>query len=410
MTSIKLKFRPSAVGCEGTLFYQVIHDRSIRQLRSGFRLPAAAWDNARSTIVPAASATTPSVPAASIPAQQQRLAAIRMQVAEELRKLRRIVAALESSGRRYTAGEVFDRYRRTASEGFFAFAERTARRLKAVGRVRTGETYTAAINSFRRFCGGGEIAPEELDADLMTAYESRLLAEGLCPNTTSFYMRNLRALYNRAAEEGLTPQRHPFRHVYTGIEKTEKRAVPLPVIRNIRQLALEPRTPLALARDLFLFSFYTRGMAFVDMAYLKKRDLRDGVLTYRRKKTGQRIAVKWEACMQEIVARYADAASPYLLPIIRRGGDERRQYLNAGHLVNGKLKQLGERLGLHAPLTMYVARHAWASIAKSRNIPVSVISEGLGHDSETTTRIYLASLSTANVDRANRIVLDALRI
>ena len=88
--------------------------------------------------------------------------------------------------------------------------------------------------------------------------------------------------------------------------------------------------------------------------------------------------------------------------------DDRRQYKNAAHLVNDKLKKLGRELGLDIPLTTYVARHGWASIAKSRNIPLSIISEAMGHDSEKTTRIYLASLDTSAVDKANSQILKAL--
>lgn len=163
------------------------------------------------------------------------------------------------------------------------------------------------------------------------------------------------------------------------------------------------------ARDLFMFSFYTRGMSFVDMAYLKKKDLQNGVLAYRRQKTGQQLFIKWEKPMQEIVAKYDTTGTPYLLPIIRNmEKDARKQYKNAAHLVNAKLKKLGEQLGLGIPLTTYVARHAWASIAKSKNIPVSTISEAMGHDSETTTRIYLASLDTSVVDKANSLILKSL--
>lgn len=56
----------------------------------------------------------------------------------------------------------------------------------------------------------------------------------------------------------------------------------------------------------------------------------------------------------------------------------------------------------------YISRHAWASIAKSKNIPVSTISEAMGHDSETTTHIYLASLDTSVVDKANSLILKSL--
>ena len=144
------------------------------------------------------------------------------------------------------------------------------------------------------------------------------------------------------------------------------------------------------------------------MAYLKKKDLSHGILTYRRRKTGQRLSVKWEKCMAEIVNKYNDDTSEYLLPIIKRACDERRQYINALHLVNYRLKLLSEEIGLNRPLTMYVARHSWASAAKSKNIPISVISEGMGHDNEATTQIYLASLETSVVDKANKKIIGLL--
>lgn len=89
-------------------------------------------------------------------------------------------------------------------------------------------------------------------------------------NTISFYMRNLRAVYNRAVEKGLTTQQYPFRHVYTGVDKTVKRAIPIKAIKALKDLDLATNLTLDFARDMFMFSFYTRGMSFVDMAYLKR--------------------------------------------------------------------------------------------------------------------------------------------
>ena len=243
----------------------------------------------------------------------------------------------------------------------------------------------------------------------MTAYETYLKSIDICPNSISFYMRNLRAIYNRAVDKELTVQRHPFKHVYTGIDKTIKRAVPLNVIRQIRDLDLSLYPVMDYARDIFMFSFYTRGMSFVDMAFLKKKDLQNGILSYRRHKTHQQLFIKWEKPMQELIDKYDTTVSPYLLPIIKcNGKDERRQYKNEAHRINNNLKKIGKRLGLGIPLTTYVARHGWASIAKSKNIPIATISEAMGHDSETTTRIYLASLDTSVVDKANSLILKSL--
>ena len=281
--------------------------------------------------------------------------------------------------------------------------------MKRIGKQRTAETYTTGLNSFIRFTDGKDVPLEEMDSNLMVAYETWLRSTGACPNTTSFYMRNLRAIYNRAVEKELTVQRYPFKHVYTGIDKTVKRAVPLKIIRRIKELDLTMSPAMDYARDMFMFSFYTRGMSFIDMAFLKKKDLQNGILTYRRQKTGQQLFIKWEEPMRKIIDKYDTSKTPYLLPIIRNmDAEKRRQYKNAAHLINDKLKKLGGQLGLSIPLTSYVARHAWASIAKSKNIPLSTISEAMGHDSENTTRIYLASLDTSVVDKANSLILKSL--
>ena len=113
--------------------------------------------------------------------------------------------------------------------------------------------------------------------------------------------------------------------------------------------------------------------------------------------------------MQEIVDKYPENKTEFLWPIItQRNGDYRKQYTNELHRVNHLLKKIGKQLEILIPLTMYVGRHSWASIAKSRNVPISVISEGMGHDSENTTQIYLASLDTSVVDKANKKILDLL--
>ena len=296
----------------------------------------------------------------------------------------------------------------TKETSLFSFMHDVIAQLKQLGKIRTSETYTATLKSFMVFRKEQDIPLDGITSDLMLLYEAHLKARGVRMNTISFYMRILRAVYNRAIEKELTPQNNPFRHVDTGIEKTVKRAIPIKEIRVLKKLDLSLKPSLDFARDMFLFSFCTRGMSFIDMAYLKKSNLKNGILTYRRRKTGQELTIRWEKCMTEIIAKYPKNETDYLLPIIRRQGNERKQYDNALHLVNYHLKDLSDILKLQRPLTMYVARHSWASAAKAKNIPLSVISEGMGHDCEATTQIYLASLETSVVDQANKMILELL--
>lgn len=283
--------------------------------------------------------------------------------------------------------------------------------LGIAGRTRTKETYSSALRSFMQYRQGDDILLSEFNSVIVMDYESYLMnVRGIKRNSSSFYMRILRAMYNRAVERGMVADCKPFKNVYTGVDKTVKRAIPLKAIKRIKNLQLSSFPELELARDLFMFSFYTRGMSFVDMAYLKSRNLNMGVLTYRRRKTGQQLHVKWERCMQEIVDRHGNGVRGFLLPIItKEDKKEHLQYQSALSLINTRLKQVGALAGVEVPLSTYVARHSWATIARNRNIPLGVISESLGHDCETTIRIYLASLETSLVDKANLVVINALQ-
>lgn len=259
--------------------------------------------------------------------------------------------------------------------------------LKQMGKIHTAENYSCTLKSFMQFRLDKDILLSEIDSDLMQLYEAYLHDKGIMRNTNSFHMHMLRAVYNLTLEKELMEQRNHFRHVYTGVNKIVKRAVALSAIKCIKDLNLSLQPNLEFARDMFLFSFYTRGMSFVDMTHLKKKDLQNGFLSYRRWKTGQQLVIKWEKCMQEIVRKYSkDSLTTYLLPILKYPfEDTHKHYRNVMSKINRHLKEIAKLADIYVPLSMYVARHSWASIAKNKNVPVSVISEGMGHDSETTT-------------------------
>jgi len=400
MATIKVIFRASSPREQvGTLYYRIIHKRKVRQIHTGSRIARDVWDSEKERIRDDVN-----------PARQEYLKGVADKLRENRLRLERIVGRLDKSGKEYTSDEVVELYSTSCTiVGFLSFGRELVTENLQMGKISAAEHYSSALNSLARFNGESDIAFDDFDTRFVSRYESYLKSIGLCPNTTSYYMRKLRAIYNHAVDRELTQQRKPFRHVYTGVAKTVKRAVPVGVIKTLRNLDLRLDPISALARDMFLFSFYTRGMSLVDMAYLKKTNLQNGILTYRRKKTNQQLVIKWEEAMQEIVARNGIPDSEYLLPLIKPNGkDERRQYLNTAHTINDRLKKIGRQLGLTEPLTMYVARHTWASIARDNNIPISVISQGMGHDSENTTRIYLTTLDTSVLDQANYAIINLL--
>lgn len=400
MASIKVKYRSStASGKEGSIYYQIIHGRVVRQIKTDFHVFENEWDNEISSV-------------RIIPEIDEKRKLYLLEVARriewDIKRFWAIIAQNDRQGSLYSADSIVEKFnKQTGEQSLFRFMQGIIGQLKQLDKIRTSETYTAALTSFMKFREGQDMLLCEIDSNIMMLYEAWLKGKGICPNTTSFYMRILRAVYNRAVEKDLTEQKYPFKHVYTGVGKTVKRAIPLKSIKHIKELDLTLKPHLEYARDMFLFSFYTRGMSFIDMAYLKKSDLKNGIIIYRRRKTGQQLAIKWEKCMEDIISKYGQNKSTnYLLPVITNpDSDERTQYRNAICRINVALKEVARLAGLHIPLTMHTARHCWASVAKSKNIPLSVISEGMGHDSEETTRIYLASLDTSVIDKANSLIL-----
>lgn len=401
MLSIKLKFRPSLVeGKVGTLYYQVIYMRKVRHVMTDFKIMKNEWNPDVGELSTERAA----------PSRISLLNHIQRKVEYDINCFKLIEKCVKEMESPLSFDAIMEEFKRQRTDiTLFSYTNNLIEILKVRGQFRTSETYQATLNSFRKFMGGLDVSLSDVDAELLISYECYLKSRGLSMNTISFYMRKLRAVYNNAVEKGCVNDKKPFRKVFTSTEKTAKRAIKLAHIRKLKEMDLSDSLSKSFARDMFLFSFYTRGMSFIDIAYLQKRNLRDDVLTYRRKKTGQLLSVHWEPCMQKIVDRYSSASSPFLLSVIKDyGADIRKQYHSILTLINRNLKAIGHTLELELPLTMYVARHSWASIARDEGIPLSVISEGMGHESENTTRIYLAQLETRIVDNANKRILKLI--
>ena len=400
MTSIKVRLRPSTiVDHQGTIYYQIIHGRKPRMLFTEYKVHLSEWDSKRSTVCVGKDTL-----------RTDFIAILKEKLRWEVERLGRIDRLLATRGLPYTADDVIEEFRQyQRNYSLINYMEGVIVRLRKNGKLRTAETYRSTLNSFLDFRHGEDLMLDSLTSEIMENYEAWQRKRGVTSNTISFYIRVLRAVYNRAVEEGAIENRNPFRRVYTGVDKTVKRALSMETIRKIKVLDLSDNPSADYARDIFMLSFYLRGMSFIDMTYLKKSDLKNGQVSYCRSKTGQRLAIEWTQEMQQIVDKYPANASTYLLPIIQiTGVDERVIYHNTGYRINYHLKKIGEKIGMNEPLTLYVARHSWASAAKARGIPIGVISKGMGHGSEKTTQIYLSELDNSVVDDANRQIMALL--
>ena len=394
MTSVKVKFRPSAPeGKSGSVYYRIIHARMVRSITTDIKISSDAWDDA-----------------ASMPC----LVEHRETVLADISRIHRIIASFEASGLTFSADDIVWRYRCARSTASLSvYMARIIDSLKAAGRLRTAETYGSTLRSFTTFraeTGASlDILLDAFSPTVAEAYQDWMRRRGLVPNTTSFYLRILRAVYRRAVAEGITDDKNPFNCVYTGIDDTVKRALTLPQLRRLCHLDLAATPALDFARDMFMMSFYLRGMSFIDMACLRKTDLCAGRITYRRRKTGRLLSIRWTAEMQALVDKYPASESPFLLPLVSPGSTSvYASYRRTASRINARLHTIAGRMHLPLHLTMYVARHSWASVAYRKGVAMSVISEGMGHSSEATTRIYLASLDTATIDRANSLIIRSL--
>lgn len=283
-------------------------------------------------------------------------------------------------------------------------------RMEKANRFSTARNYTKTMESFMGFLKNGRLLVSDLSQDVVARYNEHLKERHVTRNTLSFYNRILRAVYNKAVQDGYAPAYGPclFDEVYTGVDRTRKRSLSKKILRQIAGLDLHDNPEMELSRDLFLFSFFARGMCFVDLAYLTWKEVSNGSLEYIRSKTDQRMEVSIEPCMAAIMDKWKkDASLNFVFPIIRTANSkeafEEYQYRLCRH--NLMLKEIGRRVNVPFPLNSYVARHSWASLARDSGIPLSVISSGMGHTSERTTRIYLSDLEHKIIDHANRRVI-----
>ena len=329
-------------------------------------------------------------------------------IKEELESIR---DSLESRGE-YTTSELVQAYKnRNDMNCFFTYAGCRINELTASVRDGTAANYRSAVNAFEHYLGSRDLSVDDLTQKTVEAFIDSQTRQGNSPNTAAFYVKQLRAIYNKAYDEGYVCSAHnPFHRIKLKGCKTPKRAIAKKEINSICGADLKGRhRHLELSRDLFMFSLYTRGMAFVDMCYLKKENIHGNMLVYRRRKTGQWLQIRIEAPLKELLRKYYDANSPYLLPMLR-DDDSYKGYRYIQRRLNKRIREIGDLLEFNFPLTFYVARHTWATLAHESGIAMSVISEGMGHGSEKTTRIYLAGLSHQIIDKANRAVINSWRL
>ena len=299
-----------------------------------------------------------------------------------------------------------------------AFMKQVAVGLQMEGNFGTAHVYRSSLNAIIAYHGKRDFAFDEVTPEWLKGFEIYLRSRGCSWNTVSAYLRTFRAVYNRAVDcRGAVYVPHLFRSVYTGTRADRKRALDTEDIQKVFTKLPQSSavtSDMRRTQELFVLMFLLRGLPFVDLAYLRKSDLRDNVITYRRRKTGRPLSVTLTSEAMAILKRYmdCDSSSPYLFPLLnsREGTKEAyHEYQLALRNFNRQLMLLGEMLGLGDKLSSYTARHTWATTAYYCEIHPGVISEAMGHSSITVTETYLKPFQNKKIDEANKKVVDFIK-
>lgn len=273
-------------------------------------------------------------------------------------------------------------------------------------------TYTSTLNSYTEFCqvyGYSVNAAETFVTCRLKEYQSWLRRKGLSWNSVSTYLRTLRAVYNKICLSG-TPSYNPklFEDLHTRVESRTKRSLTKDQMRKLMTVSPDTLPPdLQRTMAYFLLMFLFRGMPFIDLAYLNKKDIKGNVITYCRHKTGKQMTVQIPRKALALIEKYRDRSkdSPYLFPILpadeEKAWELYQSYLKALRQFNNELVRMGGVLLPGVKISSYTPRHTWATLSYYLGVPVGLICEALGHSSIRVTENYLKPFGNERVDQAN---------
>lgn len=402
ITSVKLMLNKSRILNNGSypLVFQVIHNRRKKLLYTGYRVKEEVFDELEGKIMNGVGST---FTATEVVKMNRELRKMRNQIDIRIRQL-------ERTREEFTVEDILTQNAfGTGKSQFYLLRYINAQieRKQELKKVGMAAAYKSTRSSLAKFIGCPDVRMSEVDLAFVRRYEDFLYSNGASGNTVSYYLRNLRSLYNQAVTDGYHPRgEYPFAKAQTRPAKTVKRALSRTDMQNLADLNLENEPELEFTRDLYLFSFYAQGMAFVDIVLLKKTDICNGVLTYSRHKSKQLIRIVVTPQMQGVIDKY-NTENEYLFPIISgEYASGYQKYRLALGRINRHLKKIAVVADIKVPLTTYTARHTWATLARDYGAPISVISAGLGHTSEEMTRVYLKDFDVSMLNQVNSIVTN----
>lgn len=254
----------------------------------------------------------------------------------------------------------------------------------------------------------GEKGYYEMTFDMMNkrwimGFDAWMAKNNLRPNTRSIDLRNVRTIFNAAINsENIPIGMYPFKGFKIPKEKTVKRSLSIEQFVRLRDANLQG-SHLEKYRDFFLLSFYLCGINPIDVLFLRHEDIRHGRIEKLREKTGQPISLEIPPEAMVIFEKYK--GENYALSVMDRYGD----YLNFVRRTAKALKLIEDKEGrvIEPKISIYWARHSWATIATNLDIPDKTVSAALTHADNSVTGIYV-NFDSRKIGMANRKVIDYL--
>lgn len=402
MATVKVMLNTDRKSVSGfyPLVIRVIHERRKRLIYSPYKMRIENFDKVKQVVIMSSNGGLTS----------KEIMKINRYIETQKKQLEHIICKLEQYTQSdFSVNDILNNHGNSSVEHYlFRYMDGEIESKIRINNFGVANLYRTTRESIKRFTGNRDVALNLISYKFLCDYINHLQERGLERNTIHMYLRNFRLIYNKARKEGIVSTKiSPFLDIKMNVTETVKRSLTKDMMRTIAFADFSGNKILDQVRDVFMFSYYTRGMSLVDMLYLKHSDIKNSVIYYTRNKTKQNLQVAVTAPLQKLVDKYK-STSIYVLPYLNSDSPKAtyRRYKNAVWTINKYLKQVGTLLNIDIPLTTYVARHSWATIAKNEGAPIAAISEGLGHTTEKTTQIYLRAFDRSIIDEVNEKVVS----
>jgi integrase len=263
-----------------------------------------------------------------------------------------------------------------------------------------------------------KLAFQEIDYAFLIKWESFMRKRDFKETSMAVYFRTLRSIINKAINDGIIPRTcYPFDNfkVSKFDLKTKKRALSKEDMVRIYNYPVKEGSKMSDCHKIFMFSYFNQGMNYIDIAKLQWSNIsKSGIMEYSRQKTGCRFAIQLGKQSLEILEGYRKLSgfdtNNYVFPILDKAvhispTQIQNRLLKVIKQVNINMKIIGKELEIETPITTYVARHTYATVLKRSGVSTSIISNALGHESESITQTYLDDFESNVFFEANKNLL-----